>query len=312
MSSSERLKTATSLPSRWTWTRIPSSFHSTAAGLSFSIASVMSAAGEASIGRTGRPTWSRNAPSASAPPASAAWATAPRSPRSISARRSAVAGTPAAFAAASAITPSSAPWRSSPDSSARRKRCSRSVARPNRSASATRRAPCEPGPLSPPMCAQAASTSPTVSDGDAAGSGSSRSAAHPTPIWRWRSSPDRYATAIAASSGEASRSAPANASTFAPRALVAATVSETAARSASSTRQRRLQTRRDACLGQAILGEVPLLLQRLAQRAVAEEELPRDGVAVRRLHAACARTRDGPRTCGPCPRRGPAPAARSP
>ena len=47
--------------------------------------------------------------------------------------------------------PSSAPWRSSPWSSARRKRCSGSVARAKSASSSRRRAACEPGPASPPM-----------------------------------------------------------------------------------------------------------------------------------------------------------------
>ena len=88
-SSSVRVKIADRRsPSRCTWMRAPSSFHSTAAGPVFSSAAATSGAVEASIGAIGRPTSSRNCPRS--PPASATSATAPRSPRSISARRTAV------------------------------------------------------------------------------------------------------------------------------------------------------------------------------------------------------------------------------
>ena len=52
----------------------------------------------------------------------------------MAARRTAAAGRPAALATASAITPASAPWRSSPPSSRRRNSCSVSVAAANRPA----------------------------------------------------------------------------------------------------------------------------------------------------------------------------------
>ena len=77
----------------------------------------MLAALAASIGRTGRPTSRPKAASAPLPPARAAAATAPSEPRSIMARRISATGTEAARATASVITPSSAPWRSSPDRS---------------------------------------------------------------------------------------------------------------------------------------------------------------------------------------------------
>ena len=68
----------------------------------------------ASIGASGRPTWSANSASAPTPPSSAATATVLRSPTSSSARRTAGAGTSAARAIASASSPAWAPCRSSP------------------------------------------------------------------------------------------------------------------------------------------------------------------------------------------------------
>ena len=91
------------------WTRIPSIFHSTAAGLIRARASSIVAALEASIGPIGRPTCSPNFPSPALPSARAVSATAPMEPDSIRARRTAAPGTWAARAIASAITPSSAP-----------------------------------------------------------------------------------------------------------------------------------------------------------------------------------------------------------
>ena len=108
---------------------MPSSFHSTAAGPPIlARASSMLVALEASIGRTGRPTSRPNAASASLPPTRAAAATVPSEPRSITARRTSATGTEAAGATASVMTPSSAPWRSSPESRPYRNRCSSSVA----------------------------------------------------------------------------------------------------------------------------------------------------------------------------------------
>jgi hypothetical protein len=229
------VNTATLSPARCTWMRAPSSFHSTAAGLIRSKASWMVGAVWASIGWSGRPTSRRNRRRPALPSVSAASATAPSEPRSISARRTSLAGTPAARAVASTITPSSAPWRSSPPSSRIRKRCSPSVARPNRPASSRRRSAWEPGPDCRPISSKARSTSSSSSDGSAAGGGRSRSDAQPTPIWRWRSSPDRKATATTTSSGPRRRRVAASRSTLARRAGVAATASEVSTISASST-----------------------------------------------------------------------------
>ena len=94
----------------------------------------------------------------------------------------------------------------SPSSRAVRNRCSSSVARASSSRTASRRAVCEPAPLSAPTRVNVSSTSATVSDGSAAGAGASRSAAQPTPICRWVSTPDSQATAAGVSAGSSRRS----------------------------------------------------------------------------------------------------------
>ncbi len=171
---------------------MPSSFHSTAAGApALARASSMLGALAASIGRTGRPTSRPNAASAALPPDSAAAATAPSEPRSIMARRTSATGTSAARATASVITPSSAPWRSSPESRPTRNRCSSAVARPNSSPTSALRAAAEPFPDTAPIALNPESTSNRVSVGAAAGVNPSRSDAQPTPICRCGSSPDR-------------------------------------------------------------------------------------------------------------------------
>ena len=138
---------------------MPSSLYSTAAGLMRSSAASRSSPGEASIGCTGRSSSSEIPRSPSAPSASASAATAPRSPRSITARWTSALGRSAAFATASVITPASAPWPMSPSSSAVRNRCSSSVARASSSRTASRRAVCEPAPLSAPTRVNVSSTS---------------------------------------------------------------------------------------------------------------------------------------------------------
>ena len=78
---------------------------------------------------------------------------------------------------------------------------------------ARRPAPCArpPNPSRPPPRSRRTPRPPRpISVGTAAGGNPSRSAAHPTPICRCGSSPDRYATAIGTSSGPAWRSAPAS------------------------------------------------------------------------------------------------------
>ena len=121
ISSRLRVKTLTSSPCLWTWIRMPSSLVSTAnAPPTFSTAPGTSGAEPASIGRTGRPTTMVKASNASAPPKRAARATGPVGALNIAARRTAFAGSPAAWATASSITESSAPCRTLPVMRARR------------------------------------------------------------------------------------------------------------------------------------------------------------------------------------------------
>jgi hypothetical protein len=142
--------------------RIPSSFHSTDARSKLATASPTLSAVEASIGSTG---WNSSKPtprSPSSPCVSASSAVRVRSPDSISARRASSAGTPAAFATASIISPASAPCLNSPVNSRRMKSASSAVARPNRSPNSCRRFVAEPGPFVCWICAIAASRSATV------------------------------------------------------------------------------------------------------------------------------------------------------
>src|SRR5947207_7563590 len=70
MLSRVRVKMATPDSSRWTWIRIPSIFHSTAAGETRAKAAATLLADEASMGRSGRPTCrpnDRNAADAALP-----------------------------------------------------------------------------------------------------------------------------------------------------------------------------------------------------------------------------------------------------
>ena len=196
MSSSVRVNRRTFPSARCAWILMPSSFHSTAHSTgatppTLASASEIVVALEASIGRTGRPTSRPNAASAPLPPASAAAATAASEPRSTTARRTSATGTEAARATASVMTPSSAPWRSSPESRPYRNRCSSSVARPNSSLTSALRAAADPFPESAPIAEKPASTSLRVRVGVSAGGNPSRSVAHPTPICRCGSSPDR-------------------------------------------------------------------------------------------------------------------------
>ena len=172
--------------------RIPSSFHSTAAAPPI-LASAASIVGslDASIGLSAWPTRSPNSASASGPPRSAASATADSDPRSITARRTSPTGTSEARATASVITPSSAPCRSSPDSSRTRKYCSSLVAAPITASISRFRSATDPLPATAPISVNDASTPRIVSDGASAAGGAVRSAAHPTPICRCGSSPDR-------------------------------------------------------------------------------------------------------------------------
>ena len=200
MSSRVRVNTRTSSPARCNCTRIPSSFHSSATGPpceTCARAAATSGADCASIGRTGRPTSRPTARRASTPSRSAAAAIGGNDPRSMNARLTSATGTSAAAAIASTMTPSCAPCRSSPPTSAIRKERSGSVAAAKSTASSAARRACEPDPESAAMRANAASTTVNESVGPDAGvfrpcrSRASRSAAQPTPVRRWRNSPDK-------------------------------------------------------------------------------------------------------------------------
>ena len=67
------------------------------------------------------------------------------------------------------MTPSSAPWCSSPDNRRSRNDCSRAVARPKSPSTSSLRAATDPFPDTEPMAVNAASTPVSVSDGSAAG-----------------------------------------------------------------------------------------------------------------------------------------------
>ncbi len=136
----------TSPPRRCAWTRAPSNFHSTDATPVSASASATLSAGEASIGPTARPGTRVVVRNSSTPPANACKAVAPRFPENMWARRTSSTGTPAPRAMASTITPSRAPWRSSPLKTPHNRRCSTAVARANTAASRSRRRAVEPGP----------------------------------------------------------------------------------------------------------------------------------------------------------------------
>ena len=135
------------VPRACTWMRAPSSFHSTDAGLMRASASSRSSPVCASIGWIGLSTVEPEAGQPVRALADRGGRHRRRARRRAStARRTCAAGMPAAFATASTMTPSSAPWRSSPRKSPTRNRCSASVARPKSAASSSRRAACEPRP----------------------------------------------------------------------------------------------------------------------------------------------------------------------
>ena len=147
MSARLRVKTRPRLRRRCTWMRAPSSFHSTYVRLeSFEHRPRRRRPSARASGRSGAAGSAGTRASPSPPSRIATSATEARSPASIAARRTSAAGTPAAFATASAMTPSSAPCRSSPRNKPTRRRCSGSVARAKSAASSSRRAPWEPLP----------------------------------------------------------------------------------------------------------------------------------------------------------------------
>ena len=162
-SRSVRVHTRTTSPSRCTWMRAPSSLNSTltsapelgergvqalgrarqhrpdrAADLGRHRLQRRGAAGEGEPGRLGEAARRGRTPGAPWPP-----------------------GTSAAAATASSITPSSAPWRSSPVSSRCRNCCSSAVAAPNRASSCAARRAVEPAPEVAASASSRASTSAT-------------------------------------------------------------------------------------------------------------------------------------------------------
>ena len=90
---------------------------------------------------------------------------------SMAARRTTAGSTPYAFAIPSCTSASIAPCRRSPSTSPRRNACSRSVARPNRSAANAERRLAEPDPDRPAMDSKVASTCRSVSDATVAAVG---------------------------------------------------------------------------------------------------------------------------------------------
>ena len=125
----------------------------------------------------------------------------------MAARRTEAAGMPTALATASAITPTSAPWRSSPPRRRRRNVCSASVALANNPVTSSARRACDPFPATVPISVNLASTCSTSSDGSAAGGGSERSETPADADLPLRQLADSHDTTTAASVG--SPSAPA-------------------------------------------------------------------------------------------------------
>ena len=159
----------TSSPRRWTWIRIPSSFHSTEARSKLSTASAGLAAVEASIGKIGRNSSKPTSRSPSSPSVIAISAVRERSPESIRARRAITPDTPAAFAIASIISPASAPCLSPPVKSRLTKSASSSVARPSSSVRIRLRSPADPLPVVACTSSIARSSSSIAMDGSCAG-----------------------------------------------------------------------------------------------------------------------------------------------
>ncbi len=184
--------------------RTPSSFHSTAAGpvRCQRGLDVGAGRGEHRLQRRGRPPAGRGERRRAARPAQ-------RRRRRRGRRAASARGAPrraarsAARATASTITPSSAPWRSSPMSSAREEALlARRWRAPNSVGQrvAPRRLRAGPGHRPDPLAARRRPRRASASPPRRAPAGP-RSDGQPTPIWRWRSSPERYATPIATSSG---------------------------------------------------------------------------------------------------------------
>ena len=188
------------------------------------------------MGRTGLPTCSVTASRPATPSVSASRAVSGSRPESMKARRTAAAGTSAAAATASSMTPSRAPWRSSPVSNRRRNACSSAVAAPNSSASRAARRAVEPVPVVAARASSVASTAATSSRGSATGAASiPASVRQPVPRRLCRGSPASQAVAGSTSWGPALRRRAASVAVFAVRERVAPTAAEAETTSASST-----------------------------------------------------------------------------
>ena len=230
-----RVQIRTSWPRRWTWMRIPSSFHSTEQRPRSATTEAASSAVEASMGRIGRKTWKPTASSPGPPSVRAMPAVSPRSPTSIRARRTEADETPAARATASTTTPSLAPWRSSPTSSRLTKSASPTEARARKRWRRSRRRWADPSPAVSATASSMASRSATVRVGSRAASACSvATVAQPTPTRPWRGSPATSPATTPASRPSVWSSSSARDSIFSVRAEVAATASAQATRSASS------------------------------------------------------------------------------
>src|ERR1041385_2702201 len=133
---------------------MPSSLYSNAAGPSSANASSTLSAVFASMGLMGRNNSLFRPPT---PPL----APFPKSPASISARRTSAAGSSRALASASIMIPSSAPCRSSPVNRRNRKSCSSLVALPNSSLRSRCFSPADPFPAAFPIFSNVSATSLT-------------------------------------------------------------------------------------------------------------------------------------------------------
>ncbi len=235
-SSSDRVKSFTSAPFLWIWMRAPSSFASNASGSSKRArASSTDVAVSASIGAIARPTSSRKAASACAPPVIAASATAGRSPRSMLARRT-IARAPRRHS----LSHRSSRRRGHPVEGCLRRAPGETSARqastaPRMPARSAARLPCEPAPDASAMSTRARSTSAIVSEGSPAAGGSEESDAQPTPMRRWRSSPESHATTARTSARSVARRSAAMRFVFADREEVRAISAD-----ASATSMRRV------------------------------------------------------------------------
>ena len=148
------------------------------------------------------------------------------------ARRTSAGGTSAAAAIASAMTPSSAPCRSSPSKRPARNCCSGSVAAPSKRSSASSRRAAEPLPAIARSASRSRAAAASVSVGSRAGAPiAARSAAGPRLTFPPSTTPDSQATAVSRSSGASARKHSASKRTFSLRLRVAATAADTAASS---------------------------------------------------------------------------------